>query len=44
MDYKLCTLRITDAEGWERLQTVFLNSAEFRRLISEGAELLEIIE
>lgn len=44
MDYKLCTLRIVDAEGCSWFQTVALNGAEFRRLISEGAELLEIIE
>lgn len=44
MDYKLCTLLVTDAEGWQRFQTVFLNSNEFRRLIADGAELVEIIE
>lgn len=44
MDYKLCTLLVTDAEGWQRFQTCFLNSNEFRQLIAAGAELIEIIE
>ena len=44
MDYKLCTLLVTDPEGWQRFQTVVLNGNEFRQLIAAGAELIEIIE
>ena len=44
MDYKLCTLLVTDAEGWEFFQTCGLNGPEFRRLIAAGADLVEIIE
>lgn len=44
MDYKLCTLLVTDAEGLEFFQTCVLNGPEFRRLIAAGAKLIEIIE
>lgn len=44
MSYKLCTLKITDSEGYEFFQTAILNSKEFRKLIAEGAELIEIID
>lgn len=41
---KLCTLLCTDTDGVEFYQTVVLNGAEFRMLIANGAELVEIIE
>ena len=44
MNVRLCTLLLTDAEGWQRFQTVVLNGNEFRQLIAAGAELIEIIE
>lgn len=44
MDTRLCTLLVTDSEGWQRFQTVVLNGNEFRQLIAAGAELVEIIE
>ena len=44
MSYKLCTLKVTDGDGYEFFQTAFLNSDEFRKLIAEGAELIEIID
>ena len=44
INYKLCTLLVTDSEGWQRFQTVVLNGNEFRQLIAAGAELVEIIE
>lgn len=40
----LCTLKRKDKEGIEFYQTVVLNGAEFRRLIAEGAEVVEIIK
>lgn len=43
MNYKLCTLLVTDSEGLEFFQTCVLNGDEFRRLIAAGAELVEII-
>ncbi len=44
MDYKLCTLKITDAEGVNFYMTVVLNGSEFRKRIAEGAELVNIID
>ena len=44
MDYKLCTLKITDAEGVSFYMTTVLNGSEFRKRIAEGAELVEIID
>lgn len=44
MSYKLCTLKVTDSDGYEFLKTVVLNGNEFRKLIAEGAELVEIID
>ena len=44
MNVRLCTLLVTDSEGWQRFQTVVLNGNEFRQLIAAGAELIEIIE
>lgn len=44
MNYKLCTLKITDAEGASFYMTVVLNGSEFRKRIAEGAELVEIID
>ncbi len=41
---KLCTLIVTDSEGHEFYQTVVLNGNEFRRLIAQGAELVEILD
>ena len=40
----LCTLKRRDEEGLEFYQTVTLNGAEFRKLIAEGAELVNIIQ
>ena len=40
----LCTLKRRDEDGVEFFQTVVANGAEFRRLIAEGAELVEIIK
>ena len=40
----LCTLKRKDEDGVEFFQTVVTNGAEFRRLIAEGAELIEIIK
>lgn len=39
-----CTLLVTNSEGYEFYQTVVLNGNEFRRLIAEGAELVEILD
>lgn len=44
MTFRLCTLLITNSEGFEYYQTVVLNGKEFRKLIAEGAELIAIIE
>ena len=44
MDARLCTLIVTDSEGWQFFQTVVLNGAEFRRLIAAGADLVDIID
>ena len=40
----LCTLKRKDEDGVEFLQTVIANGVEFRKLIAEGAELIEIIK
>ena len=44
MNDKLCTLKITDADGCYYFQTVTLNGREFRKLIAAGAELIDIID
>jgi len=43
MNYRLCTLKITNKDGTPYFQTVVLNSKEFKKLIADGAELIEII-
>ena len=40
----LCTLKRKDEDDVEFLQTVIANGVEFRKLIAEGAELIEIIK